>query len=220
MKKLVIFDLDGTLIDTIADLAFSTNYALKACGFPTHETDEYRFFVGNGIRKLFERALPEDARTEENILRIRDLFLPHYDLHNIDQSTPYPGMPELLERLQEAGYLLAVASNKHQSATEKIIPALFPQIHFHPVFGQREGIPVKPDPAIVKNILQITGINREETLYVGDSGVDMQTARNAGVTVCGVTWGFRPRNELQSYAPNYFADTPNDIYLALQESNK
>lgn len=199
MKKLVIFDLDGTLLNTIADLANSTNYALKVLGYPIHEPDKYNFMVGNGINKLFERALPDGEKTEENVLRVRQEFVPYYDQHNADKSRPYPGVTELLETLQTAGMQLAVASNKYQAATEKLIAHYFPNIKFTAVFGQREGIPVKPDPIIVKEILQIAKVQEEETLYVGDSGVDMQTAINAGVTPAGVTWGFRPRTELERF---------------------
>lgn len=212
MKKLILFDLDGTLLNTIADLAQSTNYALAQNGFPVHQTEEYNFFVGNGINKLFERALPEKERTEQNILRVRKVFLSHYDLHNADCSQPYPGIPALLNRLQQAGVLLAVASNKYQEATRKLIAHYFPTITFTKVLGQREGIPAKPDPAIVEEILNQAGIPKEEALYVGDSGVDMQTALNSGVTACGVTWGFRPRTELESFHPAYLVDTPQEIW--------
>lgn len=213
MKKLVIFDLDGTLLNTIADLANSTNYALKVLGYPIHEPDKYNFMVGNGINKLFERALPDGEKTEENVLRIRQEFVPYYDQHNADKSRPYPGVTELLETLQTAGMQLAVASNKYQAATEKLIAHYFPNIKFTAVFGQREGIPVKPDPIIVKEILQIAKVQEEETLYVGDSGVDMQTAINAGVTSCGVTWGFRPRTELESFHPDHIVDNAEEIKL-------
>lgn len=213
MKKLVIFDLDGTLLNTIADLANSTNYALKVLGYPIHEPDKYNFMVGNGINKLFERALPDGEKTEENVLRVRQEFVPYYDQHNADKSRPYPGVTELLETLQAAGMQLAVASNKYQAATEKLIAHYFPNIKFTAVFGQREGIPVKPDPIIVKEILQIAKVQEEETLYVGDSGVDMQTAINASVTSCGVTWGFRPRTELESFHPDHIVDNAEEIKL-------
>ena len=213
MKKLVIFDLDGTLLNTIADLANSTNYALKVLGYPIHEPDKYNFMVGNGINKLFERALPDGEKTEENVLRVRQEFVPYYDQHKADKSRPYPGVTELLETLQTAGMQLAVASNKYQAATEKLIAHYFPNIKFTAVFGQREGIPVKPDPIIVKEILQIAKVQEEETLYVGDSGVDMQTAINAGVTSCGVTWGFRPRTELESFHPDHIVDNAEEIKL-------
>lgn len=211
MKRLVIFDLDGTLLNTIADLANSTNHALNQLGYPTHEPEEYNFMVGNGINKLFERALPEGEKTEENVLRVRQEFIPYYDQHNADESRPYPGIPELLETLQAKGIQLAVASNKYQAATEKLIAHYFPNIKFIAVFGQRDGVNVKPDPAIVENILRISGTPKKEVLYVGDSGVDMQTARNAGVTACGVTWGFRPLAELESFNPRYIIEVPQLI---------
>lgn len=211
MKRLVIFDLDGTLLNTIADLANSTNHALKKLGYPTHELEKYNFMVGNGINKLFERALPEKERTEENILRVRQEFIPYYDKHNADESRPYPGIPELLETLQTRGIQVAVASNKYQAATEKLIAHYFPNIQFIAVFGQREGVKVKPDPTIVEDILRIAKVEKEEVLYVGDSGVDMQTAINAGITSCGVTWGFRPRTELESFSPNHIVDKAEEI---------
>ena len=198
MKKLVIFDLDGTLLNTIADLAHSTNHALRQNGFPTHDVKEYNFFVGNGINKLFERALPEGEKTEENILKVREEFLKHYDLHNTDRSVPYPGIPELLALLQERGIKLAVASNKYQAATRKLIAHFFPSIKFTEVLGQREGVKAKPDPSIVNEIVERASISKESTLYVGDSDVDMQTAINSEVTSCGGNnGGFRPRTEIR-----------------------
>lgn len=211
MKKLLIFDLDGTLLNTIADLAQSTNHALQMLGYPTHEEADYSLMVGNGINKLLERALPEGEKTEENVLRVRKEFIPHYDVHNADKSRPYPGIPQLLEQLQEEGLLLAVASNKYQSATAKLISHYFPNIRFTAVFGQREGVNVKPDPTVVHDILHIAQVSYEEALYVGDSGVDMQTAANAGVTACGVTWGFRPRAELEAFHPEYIVDRASEI---------
>ena len=211
MKKLVIFDLDGTLLNTIADLAHSTNYALNKLGYPTHEIEKYNFMVGNGINKLFERALPEGEKTEENVLRVRNEFVPYYDIHNADDSRPYPDIPELLSYLQSAGIQIAVASNKYQAATEKLVAHYFPGIHFTAVFGQREGINVKPDTAVVFDILKLANVQKEDVLYVGDSGVDMQTAANAGVTACGVTWGFRPRTELEEFAPQHITDAAEEI---------
>lgn len=211
MKKLVIFDLDGTLLNTIADLAHSTNYALKQLGYPTHEIEKYNFMVGNGINKLFERALPEGEKTEENVLRVRKEFVPYYDLHNADDSRPYLGIPELLDHLQASGIQIAVASNKYQAATQKLVDHYFPEIRFTAVFGQREGVNVKPDPTIVYDILNLSRVEKGAVLYVGDSGVDMQTAANAGVTACGVTWGFRPRTELEDFNPSFIVDTADKI---------
>ena len=211
MKKLVIFDLDGTLLNTIADLAHSTNYALNKLGYPTHEIEKYNFMVGNGIDKLFERALPEGEKSKENVLRVRKEFVPYYDIHNADDSRPYPGIPELLSYLQDAGIQITVASNKYQAATQKLIDHYFPEIHFTAVFGQREGIKVKPDPTVVFDILEVAKVTKEEVLYVGDSGVDMQTAHNGGLTACGVTWGFRSRQELEDAGADHLADTPEAL---------
>lgn len=211
MKKLVIFDLDGTLLNTIADLAESTNHALKQLGFPTHDAETIRTFVGNGINKLLFRALPDKEKTEENVMRMRTHFVPYYDAHNADLSVPYPGIVPLLEELQAKGLMIAVASNKYQAATTKLVKHYFPTIHFVEVLGQREGIAVKPDPSIVFDILKKANVSPEETLYVGDSGVDMQTAINAGVDAIGVTWGFRPRAELESFQPMAIIDKAKDL---------
>lgn len=210
-KQLVIFDLDGTLLDTVADLANATNQALARCGYPTHPTEAYYRFVGNGINKLFARALPEEARTEKNVQRIRSLFIPYYNEHNADDSRPYPGIVELLTHLQHQGIQLAVASNKYQQATAKLVGHFFPDIHFAAVYGQREGIPIKPDPAIIYDILSVTSISHARTLYVGDSGVDMQTARNASIESVGVTWGFRDEEELRTNGAAHIIHSAKDL---------
>ena len=211
MKKLVIFDLDGTLLDTIADLAESANYALKQLDYPTHNVETIRTFVGNGINKLLERALPIHEQTEENVMRMRSHFVPYYDVHNADLSAPYPGIVSLLEDLQAKGIQIAVASNKYQEATVKLVKQYFPDIDFIEILGQREGINVKPDPTIVFDILQKADVSKEDILYVGDSGVDMQTAINAGVDAVGVTWGFRPRAELESFQPMGLIDKAEEL---------
>lgn len=212
MKKLVIFDLDGTLINTIADLATSTNYALKLNHFPIHEIEEYKFFVGNGINKLFERALPVDSRNAENIALIRQAFLKYYDEHITDMSRPYPGIQELLKRLQANNIKIAVASNKYQEGTQKIIKESFPDITFDAIHGQREGIKTKPNPSIIYNILNETGISAHDALYCGDSAVDAETAKNAEVTGCSVLWGFRPKSEMEPFNPDYYATEAEQIY--------
>lgn len=211
MKKLVIFDLDGTLLDTIADLAAAANHALQKAGFPVYDTETIRTFVGNGISKLLERALPEGARTAENVERLRTDFVPYYDAHNAEQSKPYPGVAALLLRLQERGMMLAVASNKYQAATEKLVAHYFPAIRFVKVMGQREGVPVKPDPTIVFDIMEAAGVGKEDVLYVGDSGVDMQTAHNAGVDAVAVSWGFRARTELEAFRPLAIIDRAEEL---------
>ncbi len=215
MKKLVIFDLDGTLLDTVMDLAAATNHALEKCGFATHPAEAYYNFVGRGINNLFRAALPEQECTDENVSRMRSFFIPYYNNHNTDRSHPYIGIYELLSTLTEKGVCLAVASNKYQQATEKLILHFFPTIPFAVVLGQRDGFPLKPDPAIVGLICKKTGVQTNEVLYVGDSGIDMQTAANACVESVGVTWGFRPVSELTASGANHLAEVPNDILLYL-----
>lgn len=217
MKSLIIFDLDGTLLDTVADLAVSTNYALSQFNFPTHEISAYKLFIGNGINNLFERALPKGEKTAENIWEIRKHFLEYYGAHSTELTVPFPGISELLQKLQSAGFKLAVASNKYQQGTETLIQRFFPEIEFIAVFGQREGIPVKPDPTIVYDIMAIANVPASEVLYIGDSGVDMQTANNSGVDAVGVTWGFRPKAELEAYRPKYMIDKAEDIWEIVSE---
>ena len=212
-KQLLIFDLDGTLLDTVADLANATNWALEQCGYPTHPVDAYYQFVGNGISKLFARALPAALSTENNVLRIRSLFVPYYNEHNADCSRPYPGVIELLNELQSRGVLIAVASNKYHEATVKLVRHFFSGINFAAILGQREDVPIKPAPDIVYDILQGTGIDTEQALYVGDSGVDMQTALNAGVESVGVTWGFRSEEELNESGAVHIVHSAEDILL-------
>lgn len=217
MKRLVIFDLDGTLLNTIEDLGEAANYALEKTGYPTHSIASYPYFVGNGVSKLLQRVLPEDARTEENVNELRKYFMEYYEVHNTDNTKPYPGIIELLEQLQDDGVKLAVASNKYDSAVKKLITHYFPQIKWAALEGQKEGVPVKPDPSIVFEILSKCPTKKSDVLYIGDSGVDMETARRACVTSCGVTWGFRPISELMAYHAENIANQPNEIYTLVQK---
>ena len=213
---LLIFDLDGTLINTIDDLGQACNHALSACGFPTHKIEDYPRLVGNGINKLIERALPEEHRNEATVLRLREYFVPFYDQHNCDLTRPYDGIPELLQTLKAAGHTLAVASNKYQAATEKIVAHYFPNT-FDVVLGEREGIPRKPDPKIVWDILAslTSTINHKpSTLYVGDSLVDAATAKAANLPFVACTWGFCTEEQLQTTQPDHMVNYPCEI-LAL-----
>ena len=211
MKKLVIFDLDGTLVNTIADLADSVNHALQTLGYPAQPYEKFPYFVGNGIYKLIERALPPESRDEQTIRSVKAVFMDYYMLHNTDKSTVYDGVWELLRALAGKGVALAVASNKVHEATVAMIARLFPGIGFACVLGQRDGVPTKPNPAIVAEILQTASATPSETLYVGDSGVDMQTAHNAGITAVGVTWGLRPVEELRQNAADIIIDSPMEL---------
>lgn len=209
--QLVIFDLDGTLLNTIDDLATSTNHALEYYGYPKHALSEYPFFVGNGITKLIERALPAEVRTATIIAKVREEFVRYYQQHKTDLSRVYPGITELLKALHQAGVKLAVASNKYHQGTVELIHHFFGEHLFDVVLGQRENIPTKPDPSIIYEILEQTKINPAHTLYIGDSGVDMQTALNSGITSIGVNWGFRPEEELKQNRACYIAKEVSDI---------
>lgn len=209
----IIFDLDGTLINTIADLGLACNHALACAGYPTHELAEYPHLVGNGVNKLIERALPISAKqnkqqTEADIQRLRKDFIPYYNAHNCDHTVPYEDMTEVLATLKQRGAKLAVASNKYQEATRKIIDHYFPNT-FDVVFGEREGVPRKPDPQVVHDILAL--LPDEKVVYVGDSLVDIATARNAGLPVIACSWGFVSRKELEAAKPDYLIDTTKEI---------
>lgn len=210
---LIIFDLDGTLINTIDDLGQACNHALSACGFPTHTIEDYPRLVGNGINKLIERALPEQHRNETTVLRLREYFVPFYDKHNCDLTRPYNGIPELLKALKAAGHTLAVASNKYQAATEKIVAHFFPNT-FDVVLGERVDVPRKPDPQIVWDILASlpsTINHKPSTLYVGDSLVDAATAKAANLPFVACTWGFCTKEQLLTAQPDYMITHPLEL---------
>ena len=215
---IVIFDLDGTLLNTIDDLGYACNYALEQTGFPTYPISDYPAKVGNGINNLIRRALPEQERTEENVMRVREYFVPYYNEHNCVYTRPYEGIPEVLAALKQPGCKLAVASNKYQAATEKIVTHYFPGI-FDVILGEREGIERKPDPQIVYDILHAlqpgnahsTDNHPEEVLYIGDSLVDYATATNAHVPFLACSWGFVPYAQLLSANIPHIITTPEQI---------
>lgn len=211
MKQLVIFDLDGTLLNTIQDLGVAANYALESCGFPVHDMSAYPFFVGNGVTRLLERVLPENARNEENVARLREYFMAYYEDHKADYTTIYDGIKDLLTALVESGVKLAVASNKYHKAVVEMIKIYFPDVEWVAVEGQKTDYPVKPDPSIVFDILSKSPTPKSQVLYVGDSGVDMETARRACVESVGVTWGFRPEKELREFYANNIVNHPTEI---------
>ena len=232
---IIIFDLDGTLINTISDLGQACNHALAACGYPTHKIEDYPRLVGNGINKLIERALPEEHRQEKTVLQVREYFVPYYDEHNCDLTHPYDGIPELLHALKAAGHQLAVASNKYQAATEKIVAQLFPGI-FDIVLGERENVARKPDPQIVWDIVgsledgskAAYGLEdgasayglEDDVLYVGDSLVDANTARAAGCTLVLCTWGFEAAEKLAAFQPDYLIEKPEEIIKIIHSFEK
>lgn len=216
MIKLAIFDLDGTLLNTIGDLAASCDAVMQLNGLPQHTTDEYRQMVGRGILRLVEAAIPESLRSPEYVEKVRRDFVAYY-LDHIDLHTyPYEGVEDLIKVLVERGVKIAVASNKFQAGTERLIRSFFPDVEFVAVLGQRVGVPLKPDPQIDLEIMAVAGVEPSETIHIGDSGVDMQTAHAAGVRAVGVTWGFRSREELAENQADVIADTPQEILGLLE----
>lgn len=214
-KKLVIFDLDGTLLNTIGDLAACCNHMLRQRGLEEHSYEEYCHFVGNGVTRLVERALPESLRTAEYIAAARKDFVEYY-YDNIDNySVAYDGVHELLRRCVNAGATLAVASNKFHSGTNRLIEKFFGDIEFAAIYGNRDGFPLKPDRAIIDLIREQCGATADNTYMVGDSGIDIQTARAAGVHAIGVSWGFREREELVESGAEYIADNTEELFGAI-----
>lgn len=216
MKKLVIFDLDGTLLNTIYDLGEACNYALRKMGFAQHPIPAYNYMVGNGVRKLMERAQPDAS--PETIDELLIHFKEYYDQHCTVDTKPYTGIPQLLDELTLKGVAIAVASNKYQEATVRIVEHFFPTVPFVAIKGQLEGRPVKPDPSIVFSILSEHPTQKNDVLYVGDSGVDMETARRACVESVGVTWGFRPVSELRESLADHIISNPAEILGLLKDS--
>ena len=207
--KAIIFDLDGTLTDTLEDLCLSTNYALSSCGLPERHPDEVRRFVGNGVRKLIERAVPAD--TEPAMLEwCFDAFRSHYIIHCQDHTQLYPGIASLLTALHAKGYRMAVVSNKMQSGVTELARLFFQGV-IDVAIGEQPGIPRKPAPDMVQAALAGLGVTTEEAVYVGDSDVDLQTAANAGLPCISVLWGFRTREFLIAHGATVFAEHPQDI---------
>lgn len=212
MTKLCIFDLDGTLINSLADLSCAMNYALSQHGCNTHETEKYRFMVGSGILVLIDRAVGErEDITPEIKKQIHSDFNKYYTEHCLDFTRPYEGIPEMLDTLSANGILFAVNSNKPDDFAKLIVNSLFPDIKFAEIWGKRDGCERKPSPDGINGILSELGISKDEVVYIGDSDVDVLTAKNAGVSFCGVSWGFRPTEELISAGAEFIADTPAGI---------
>ncbi|MBO4585088.1 MAG: HAD-IA family hydrolase [Bacteroidales bacterium] len=218
MKKLVLFDLDGTLIDTLEDLSEAVNHALALRGLPPHTLDEYRGMVGHGVRSLVQQALeasspvilseaknlPSDALVDSALADFRAYYEAHIDVH----TRPYPGIPELLSELHARGVKLAVASNKFQEGTEYLIKRFFPDIEFVAILGNRPGWPLKPSPEIVQDVLSRAGVDPEDALLVGDSPTDMRTAANGGIDALAVSWGYRSAEELDPVLRELFPNQP------------
>lgn len=204
-----IFDLDGTLLNTLDDLADSVNYVMEAHGFPTHTRDEVRRFVGNGVPLLIERSVPTGTSPEIYAQCLAE-FKEHYKQNMCNKTGTYDGIPELLSSLRDRGVRMAIVSNKFDAAVKELCRRYYGDF-IHVAIGERAGVRKKPAPDSVFTALRELGAGAEEALYIGDSDVDIQTARNASLTSVGVTWGFRDRELLERKGAHYIIDTPAQL---------
>ena len=211
MIKIAVFDLDGTLVDSLTDLALSVNKGLKANGLPEHPVESYRRFVGNGRALLIKRAMGEASADEAKYNSVLEIFNSEYALHCNDNTASYDGCDALLEGLTDSGVLVAVLSNKPDEFIAEILGKIYPRRHFAEAWGQKPEYPTKPDGAALLAMLALHGVRREECVYIGDSDVDVYTARNAGVKMAGVSWGFRGKEELLGAGAPFVADSADEL---------
>lgn len=216
--SLAVFDLDGTLVNTLADLANCMNRALLDCGFAPHEQERYKIFVGNGVTRLVSRALPESARDEKTVSETAARFNDYYRAGYLERSLPYEGVPQAIRCLASFGVSLGVYSNKPHEFTQSMVSALF-DVTFALVLGAREGYEKKPSPEPIFEIMRKAGVTPADTIYFGDSGVDMQTGKNAGVMSIGCTWGFRSESELLEHGANAIIRSPGEIVGTILKKN-
>jgi phosphoglycolate phosphatase len=207
----IIFDLDGTLLNTLDDLAGANNEALTQMGFPTHPVESYKYHIGNGVRLLLERTLPEgsrdDATVEKGVAMMKDAYSRCWD----DKTLPYAGIPEMLDELTSRGVRMAILSNKPHAYTEMIVDKLLAKWNFEQVWGVSETVPPKPDPAGVSNLIDTLGVPKENLLYLGDTATDMETAVGADIFAVGVLWGFRTADELTQSGANVLLSRPAEL---------
>lgn len=208
----VIWDVDGTLLDTLDDQADSTNAMLASFGFPTLPKDAYRYLIGDGLASLIRNVTPDDIEpTEELHRKMAEGYKEQYGRRWNAKTRPYDGVPEVLDALAERGVKQTVLSNKPDAALQKCVSELLSPWSFDVVFGQRDGFPRKPDPAGIHETLRLIGVEKENALYVGDTGTDMETAKNAGLFAVGVLWGFRERDELESAGADVIIEKPGEL---------
>lgn len=212
MYKIVVFDLDGTLVNSLADLAISVNKGLEKCGLPQHTIEEYRYFVGNGREVLLKKAMGEENYNDHEMAEtVRSTFDKEYAAHSIDNTRPYEGCRELLKRLNSWGIKVAVLSNKPDEFVNRLLCALFPDQRFDAAWGQKKEYKRKPSGEGLCAMLESLGIDKKECFYVGDSDVDVYTAKDAGVDMCGAEWGFRDKEELIKAGAKITCKTPLEL---------
>lgn len=218
MIKAVIFDLDGTLVNSLEDLADAGNHALSCFGFPTHETEKYKYFVGNGIPKLIYRMTPDANRDEETLSKVHKEFLAYYKIHSNDKTYVYEGIKELIADLKNKGIRIAVVSNKADGPAQEVLNNTLPNT-FEFVFGQRPEFPTKPDPTLTLMAVKEMGVKPEECIFMGDSGMDVKTGVNCGALPVGVLWGFRTADELLQNGAKYLINEPSELIKIIEEYN-
>ncbi len=219
MIKAILFDLDGTLADSLIDLADGVNRALEIKGYPTHPVEAFKYFVGDGIPKMIERALPENQRSQEIINEVKAIFMPYYAVHYADNTYAYSGMPELVSSLKAQGFIVAVVTNKEQTMANEVVTSLYGDV-FDLIFGKRDGIPAKPDPTAALMAMEELGVKPEECVFIGDSGMDVKTAVNSGAVPVGELWGFRKQDELLENGAKYIISKPEELLDIIKELNK
>lgn len=207
--KTLIFDLDGTLLNTLLDLASSVNYAMRECGFNERTTDEIRRFIGNGVAVLIQRSVP-DGTSEEEYKKALDIFKTHYKENSRKNTAPYDGICDLLRKLKEDGYNLAIVSNKVDFAVKDLRDEFFNGL-IDVAIGDSDATRTKPEPDMVYKAIEELGVDKESCIYIGDTDVDIETARNSGMDCISVSWGFRLRSELEAYGATMIADCAKDI---------
>ena len=214
--KAVLFDLDGTVNDTVTDLAVSVNYALNKNGLPTHPVDAYKLFAGNGMRVMVQRAMPDGQKEGELYEQVVADYAEYYALHSMDNTKPYDDVPELIDEIKKLGYKTAVVTNKPDVQAKPLIAQMLPG-KFDVVIGQMDGVPAKPDPAMPLLAMKELGVTPEECVFVGDSGVDILTGLNSGAYPVGVLWGFRGREELLENGAKELISKPLELLDVLKQ---
>ncbi len=219
MIKAVLFDLDGTIANSLKDLANAVNFALSHENFPLHEVEEFKMFVGDGMPKMIERALPEEHRDAETVERMLNYCLEHYSVHYADYTSSYEGVPELISELKKMGLIIAVVTNKMQEMADIVVSKLYGDT-FEKVFGKREGVPAKPDPTMALLAMEELGVKPCECVFIGDSGMDVLTGVRSGALPVGELWGFRGEEELKENGAKYIISKPCELIDIIKEQNK
>lgn len=216
--KAAIFDMDGTILNTLQDLQNATNYALREHNFPERTYEEVRNFVGNGVQKLIERALPEGS-SDETVQTVLASFKTYYKVHSTDTTAPYEGIPEAIKKLREAGIKTAVVSNKPDFGVQDLVKDFFPNL-FDAALGEKTGIAKKPAPDMVNSALDSLAVSKTDSVYIGDSDVDFMTAKNSGLSFIGCSWGFKGRSFLEKLGAGTIVDNAEQLVQEILKQEK